>query len=234
MDPAMRPDAAGLVEELEGVAAELAAVEGVVSGAGERKGGVGAASERQEGARVVGGVGARAGASAAGGATVVASTVERRERWRWRAIYAVGVFGVLYVGFLIGVMVVGAEKVGSAAMAKTEAAREQGPSMPASAPSVPAAGVRRSEDERPAVKVLPETPRAVLEVAVPALRGCASMAGEAVMVEVSSEVGSEVVAKSEVLGHDADEVGACVRTVAAGLRFAAPMKAETITKEVKP
>ncbi len=245
VDPAMRPDAAGLVEELEGVAAELAAVEEAVVasvGEGSRAPVVGSPTGRREAAREVAGAvsGARPTARGARGAT---SAEVRRERWRWRAIVAVGVFGLVYVGFLVGVMVdVGAGKVDAMARAKSEAQGASVASVPASeaaasvavpAVSVPA-GVVPGRDERLAAGGLPVSPRAALEAAVPALRGCASMAGEAVMIEVSTEVGSEAVATSEVLGHDADAVGACVRTVAAGLRFAAATKAETITKEVQP
>ena len=78
------------------------------------------------------------------------------------------------------------------------------------------------------------SPLAAIEAAEPALRGCAAMAGEALMLEVSIEAGRATVAKGDALGHDADAVGACVRTVVAGLRFAAPTKAETIMKEVQP
>ena len=95
--------------------------------------------------------------------------------------------------------------------------------------SVPAGGVLTLDG--PPVSV---SPLAAIEAAVPALRGCAAMAGEAVMIEVSIEVGRETVVKGEALGHDVDAVGACVRTVAAGLRFAPPTKAETIMKEVQP
>ena len=190
-------------------------------------------SERRESAREVRGAVSGAG-STVRAATGPTSTEQRRERWRWRAIYAVGVFGILYVGFLVGVIVVGAGNAAPAATAKVEAAREQGASVPASAASVPAVGMRRNEGDRPAVAALPVSPQVALEAAVPALRGCAAMAGEEVMIEISVEAGRETVVKGEALGHDVDAVGACVRTVAAGLRFAPPTKAETIMKEVQP
>ncbi|HRI11317.1 MAG TPA: hypothetical protein PKW35_26045, partial [Nannocystaceae bacterium] len=229
VDPAMRPDAAGLVEELEGVAAELAAVEGAVvvsEGEGSRASVVGSPAERREAAREV--VRAASGAGPTAMGTMGAMSAEdRRERWRWRAIVAVGVFGLVYVGFLVGVMVdVGAGKAGPVATPKIEAARELGPRVPASAASVPAVF-----DVSTAV---PASPLAAIDGAVPALRGCAAMAGGRLMMEISIDAGSTTVARFEAIGHDADEVGACVRTVAAGLRFAAATKAETIMKEVQP
>ncbi|HRI10942.1 MAG TPA: protein kinase, partial [Nannocystaceae bacterium] len=242
VDPAMRPDASGLVEELEVVAAELAAVEGadLRSGAlgyeegetirqGVGAGGPASASERRVGS-AIGGAASRAGA-AAGSGTAPVRTEERRERWRWRAIYAVGAFGILYVGFLVGVMVdVGSRSADGAAMVVASVPAAGG--VP-SAVSVPAGGVPMLDGPSVSTGTL-VSPLAAIEAAVPALRGCAAMAGEAVMIEVSIEAGRETVVKGEALGHDVDAVGACVRTVAAGLRFAAPMKAETLMKEVQP
>ncbi len=212
VDPAMRPDAAGLVEELEVVAAELAAVEGAASG-------VASATERE-----LAGAASRAGSTTGAGVTR-ARAVERRERWRWRAIYAVGVFGILYVGFLFGVAV----KLGAP---KTDV--ETTASAPASAASVPAVpSVRAVEHEGAASAVLAESPLAAVDAVVPALRGCAALAGERMTVEISIEAGNTTVARFEAVGHDADEVEACVRAVVGGLRFAAPTKAETIIKEVQ-
>ena len=78
------------------------------------------------------------------------------------------------------------------------------------------------------------SPGEAIQAAAPALRGCASMAGGMVALEISIEAGSAAVAKTDVLGHDADDVGACVQAIVAGLRFAPPPTAETFLKEVHP
>ena len=136
VDPGRRCDARELVAALSDAAEELAAVAGGVAVA--REGGEGdgtsSSSRRASSARARGEAGAgssglslstrreSSGSSMEG--AMEAARVERRERWRWRAIYALGIFGFVYLGFLVGLMVRvdQAEDEGAAVRAKTQAA----------------------------------------------------------------------------------------------------------------
>ena len=218
VDPDRRPDAAGLVDELDLAAEELAAAEGATPAMAAATTATtttmrAAERERRE---------SEPAATASDAARRKAA--ERRERWRWRALYATAIFGILYVGFLGGLMVeVRPERSGGSTAAIAEAER--------AGRRMPAVQVR---DALLASTLPSASPGEAIQAAAPALRGCASMAGGMVALEISIEAGSAAVAKTDVLGHDADDVGACVQAIVAGLRFAPPPTAETFLKEVHP
>ncbi|HRI10636.1 MAG TPA: serine/threonine-protein kinase, partial [Nannocystaceae bacterium] len=111
-DPARRCDAKELVRALEDVEEELAAAAGGVvagvEGEGSSRWSLGARSAATmtiaESPSIAPGVAPGTAAPSAGEGAEAARVV-RRERWRWRAIYAVGIFGLVYLGFVAGLMV---------------------------------------------------------------------------------------------------------------------------------
>ncbi|HRI10197.1 MAG TPA: protein kinase, partial [Nannocystaceae bacterium] len=121
VDPGRRCDARELVAALADVAEELAA------SLSTRRESSGSSTRSSVSPSSRPGLAQGTWAPSAGeGAEAVmeAARVERRERWRWRTIYAVGTFGFVYLGFLIGLMVRvdQAEDERAAVRAKTQAA----------------------------------------------------------------------------------------------------------------